>query len=159
VTEELADVEDDGTTVTRQTYKPRANGAEVVLYKINGGGHTWPGHSSLDRLLGPSTLDISANDVMWEFFQRHPLPERETGTLLARAAGPRTPLPFHVPRRVVQDYRFVSRRSLLSDSRQFPASRPKTSAPAADAPQRSALRPGNSPSDSGFGGGTPGLAR
>ncbi len=136
VTEELPNVEDDGTTVTRQTYKPRPNGAEVILYKINGGGHTWPGHSSLDRLLGPSTQDISANDVMWEFFQSHPLPEGQTRTLLARTAGPRTPLPFHVARRVVQDYRFVSRRSLLSDSRQFPASRPKTpnSAAAAGTP-------------------------
>ncbi|MGE5191530.1 MAG: alpha/beta hydrolase family esterase, partial [Deltaproteobacteria bacterium] len=127
--EELPDLADDGTTVTRQTYRPRPNGAEVVLYKINGGGHTWPGHNSLDRLLGPSTQDLSANDVMWEFFQRHPLPEEQSRTLLTRTAGPRIPLPFHVTRRVVQDYRFASRRALFSDSRQFPASRSKTPDP------------------------------
>jgi polyhydroxybutyrate depolymerase len=123
--EELPNLEDDGTTVTRLTYKPRSNGAEVVLYKINGGGHTWPGHNSLDRLLGPSTENISANDLMWEFFRNHPLPEKESVSFAASTPGPRTPLPVHVTRRVVQDYRYVSRRALWSDARQFPALRSK----------------------------------
>ena len=25
-------------------------------------------------LLGKATMNISANDVMWEFFQKHPMP-------------------------------------------------------------------------------------
>ena len=25
-------------------------------------------------LIGKSTLEISANDLMWEFFQKHPMP-------------------------------------------------------------------------------------
>jgi polyhydroxybutyrate depolymerase len=64
-------------TVTRQTYGPGRDGAEVVLYVIEGGGHTWPGRvgaGPVERLLGPSTRDIDANELMWEFFQRHPLP-------------------------------------------------------------------------------------
>lgn len=24
------------------------------------------------EMLGPSTMDVSANDLMWEFFQKHP---------------------------------------------------------------------------------------
>jgi polyhydroxybutyrate depolymerase len=58
-------------TVTRKTWGGGKDGAEVVLIEITGGGHTWPGREPpLDRL-GPSTKDISANDLMWEFFQKH----------------------------------------------------------------------------------------
>jgi polyhydroxybutyrate depolymerase len=63
---------DDGTTVQRKTYGPGKDGAEVVLFVINGGGHTWPGRDTV-RFLGTSTHNISANDLMWEFFQRHPM--------------------------------------------------------------------------------------
>ena len=64
---------DDGTTVQRKTYGPGKAGAEVVLFVINGGGHTWPGRDPRVRFLGKSTQNISANDLMWEFFQRHPM--------------------------------------------------------------------------------------
>lgn len=61
---------DDGTSVQRKTYGPNKDGAEVILFTISGGGHTWPGRDTI-RFLGPSTHNISANDLMWEFFQRH----------------------------------------------------------------------------------------
>jgi polyhydroxybutyrate depolymerase len=61
----------DGMRVTRQTYGAGRDGAEVVLVVIESGGHTWPGQKSPARMLGPSTLSVSANDLMWEFFQRH----------------------------------------------------------------------------------------
>lgn len=38
----------------------------------NGGGHTWPGRDTV-RFLGKSTHNISANDLMWDFFKRHPM--------------------------------------------------------------------------------------
>jgi polyhydroxybutyrate depolymerase len=63
---------DDGTSVQRKTYGPGRDDAEVVLFVINGGGHTWPGRDAI-RFLGTSTHSISANDLMWEFFQRHPM--------------------------------------------------------------------------------------
>jgi polyhydroxybutyrate depolymerase len=50
-----------------------------VLCTIRGGGHTWPGgvHTKDTRWwrerVGALSRDISANDVMWQFFQRHPL--------------------------------------------------------------------------------------
>jgi polyhydroxybutyrate depolymerase len=70
---ELPDTEDDGTRVTRRLFGPGTDGAEVVLYLIEGGGHTWPGEKSPLALVGKSTADISANDLMWEFFQRFSL--------------------------------------------------------------------------------------
>lgn len=45
----------------------------VVPLEIEGGGHTWPGQKSPIKFLGKSTLDISANNLIWEFFQKHPM--------------------------------------------------------------------------------------
>jgi polyhydroxybutyrate depolymerase len=67
------DVE-DGCTVRRKEFPPGKANAEVVLYTIQNGGHTWPGQKSPLPMLGKSTLDISANDLIWEFFQKHPRP-------------------------------------------------------------------------------------
>jgi polyhydroxybutyrate depolymerase len=64
---------DDGTTVKEIQYDSGCDGAEVVLVVIEGGGHTWPGREPRLRALGASTQDISANDMMWEFFQQHPM--------------------------------------------------------------------------------------
>ncbi|MGQ0636370.1 MAG: extracellular catalytic domain type 1 short-chain-length polyhydroxyalkanoate depolymerase [Planctomycetaceae bacterium] len=68
----LEDVARDGTKVTRKTYGPGREGAQVVLYEIAGAGHTWPGRKPSLLFLGKTTLNVSANDVMWEFFERHP---------------------------------------------------------------------------------------
>jgi polyhydroxybutyrate depolymerase len=69
----IPDTTNDGTTITRKTYGSGKDGSEVVLVVIEGGGHTWPGQQPRLRLLGKSTMNISANDLMWEFFQRHPM--------------------------------------------------------------------------------------
>ncbi|HVX10768.1 MAG TPA: PHB depolymerase family esterase [Pirellulales bacterium] len=66
--------EGDELAVTRKTYGAGKEGTEVVLVTIDGGGHTWPGRKGPARFLGRSALNISANDLMWEFFQKHPLP-------------------------------------------------------------------------------------
>ena len=50
--------------------------ADVQLYAIDGGGHTWPGSKvmvGLEQYIGPTTLSISATEIMWKFFQQHPL--------------------------------------------------------------------------------------
>ncbi len=36
---------------------------------IEGGGHTWPGSTARERWLGPSTLDVDANELMWAYFE------------------------------------------------------------------------------------------
>jgi len=68
----MPDMAKDGMTVTRYSHASASDPHAVVLYKIIGGGHTWPGQPRLERLLGPTTQDISANDLMWEFFVAHP---------------------------------------------------------------------------------------
>jgi polyhydroxybutyrate depolymerase len=73
VTAELPDRAKDGTKVTRKTYGGGKDGAEVVLFVIEGGGHTWPGREPPLKLLGKTTRNVSANDVMWEFFEKHPM--------------------------------------------------------------------------------------
>jgi polyhydroxybutyrate depolymerase len=58
-------------------YGPGKGGAEVVLWKIAGGGHNWPGGKFgvlKERFFGKMTQDISATNLMWEFFKKHPLP-------------------------------------------------------------------------------------
>lgn len=69
----LPDRAEDGTIVKLIRYDSGRDGAEVVLVLIEGGGHTWPGRDPGMRALGVSTRDISANDMMWDFFQRHPM--------------------------------------------------------------------------------------
>jgi polyhydroxybutyrate depolymerase len=59
--------------VIRSTYGQCKDGAEVVLVAVEGGGHTWPGREPGLRALGKSTRNISANDLMWEFFEKHPM--------------------------------------------------------------------------------------
>ncbi len=63
----------DGTAVYRQDYAPAPNGAEVVFWGIPGGGHTWPGSSDtmFKFLVGQTCQDISAAQVLWDFFKNH----------------------------------------------------------------------------------------
>jgi polyhydroxybutyrate depolymerase len=65
---------------TRKTWSGGKDGSEVVLIEIDGGGHTWPGQKPIVSALGESTMDISANDLMWEFFQKHPRQRTEQVT-------------------------------------------------------------------------------
>ncbi len=68
----LPDSADDGTRVARKTWGGGRDDSEVVLVEIEGGGHTWPGMDPPVAFLGRSTKDISANDMMWDFFRKHP---------------------------------------------------------------------------------------
>jgi len=69
-------VVNDSCTVTLIEYQNCDPGTEVLLYRINGGGHTWPG--SVPRpgweWLGHTNQDIDANSVIWNFFKRNPTP-------------------------------------------------------------------------------------
>ena len=83
--------------IVRDWYSGGREGSEVVLYSIRDGGHSWPGgtavfageggaagspqqrqgfmaeriRSRFTELIGATTHEISANDLMWEFFKRH----------------------------------------------------------------------------------------
>jgi polyhydroxybutyrate depolymerase len=68
----------DGTSVTRTAYQGGSAGAEVVLYTIGGGGHTWPGGRPTGWYFGRTTRNIAANQLIWEFFERHRLLHRRS---------------------------------------------------------------------------------
>jgi polyhydroxybutyrate depolymerase len=61
-------------TVTKRAYASCRNGSEVVLYTIAGQGHAWPGgvpgigNGNVD----PPTREISATNLMVDFFLAHP---------------------------------------------------------------------------------------
>jgi len=62
----------DGTRVRKETYGGCREGTEVILYAIEGGGHTWPrGLQYLpERIVGKTSDDIDANKVIWSFFKK-----------------------------------------------------------------------------------------
>ena len=64
---------DEGISVERFTWGPGAADSEVVFYRLEGGGHTWPGRVPDSFFLGAAALSLDANAIIWEFFQRHPL--------------------------------------------------------------------------------------
>jgi len=72
---EVTDLEDkdpnDGTRVRRERHAGKE--AEVVLYTIKGGGHTWPGGKQYlgERIIGKTTRDIDGCQVIWDFFKAH----------------------------------------------------------------------------------------
>ena len=66
-----------GAHTTLTAYTRCRGGAEVELYTANGFGHTWPGSTTQDAITsitGPVDKEISATDLLWDFFRAHPLP-------------------------------------------------------------------------------------
>lgn len=64
-----------GHQATKFVYDKCRDGAEVILWKLTGAGHVWPGGKQkvMERILGPSTEIIDANREMWKFFSRFSL--------------------------------------------------------------------------------------
>lgn len=64
--------------VSCETYAACGGGAEVMLYRVEGGGHTWPGgHQYLPKvIIGETNRTVSASQLIWDFFERHPLKEQ-----------------------------------------------------------------------------------
>lgn len=63
--------------VTRRAYGGCAAGADVVLYTVHGGGHTWPGGGPMPEwFAGRTSTGIHASRESWAFFQAHPLVPR-----------------------------------------------------------------------------------
>ena len=62
------------SSVRSLAYTNCAQNADVILYTIEGGGHTWPGGRPLAAWIdGRTTDEINASQVMWTFFTLHPL--------------------------------------------------------------------------------------
>jgi len=58
----------DGSTVEHYSYFKNGYSKPIVeLFKINNGGHTWPGSSII---IGPTNQDIKASVEIWRFFRQ-----------------------------------------------------------------------------------------
>ncbi|WP_148882263.1 alpha/beta hydrolase family esterase [Thermococcus aciditolerans] len=64
---------EDGTRVWVERYSNCSDGADVVLYGVEGGGHTWPGGYQYlpQSIIGKTNRDIDANEVIWKFLSSH----------------------------------------------------------------------------------------
>lgn len=65
-------------SVLRRSWQCPKDG-EVVFYVIEGGGHTWPGSDALTNegiqaIVGPTTMEIDATALAWDFLKSHSLP-------------------------------------------------------------------------------------
>lgn len=71
---ELDKQPDDGTSLLRHRAVNCAAGAEVRLYEIRGGGHTWPrGARYLGELfVGRISQELDGNEEIWAFFKSVP---------------------------------------------------------------------------------------
>jgi polyhydroxybutyrate depolymerase len=68
--------ESDTGNIIRYIYSDGVDGSEVILYKSINGTHCWPGNDYDDSSSAPWLIDrikeISATDLIWEFFESHP---------------------------------------------------------------------------------------
>jgi polyhydroxybutyrate depolymerase len=59
-------------STSKRSYKNCSKNTRVVFYKSNHAGHTWPGSPKAEILeklgLGKTDTDISATELIWEFF-------------------------------------------------------------------------------------------
>lgn len=63
----------DGTNVEIEKYIGCKDGTEVILLKVIGGGHTWPGGKQYlkPRIVGMVCRDINASEIIIDFFLGH----------------------------------------------------------------------------------------
>ena len=76
---ELPDEHDDGTQITKTVYGSCQEGAEVVLYTVEGGSHSWPGYTDLveegiEAGVGHTSADLDASAALWDFVSKFSLP-------------------------------------------------------------------------------------
>jgi len=69
----------DQSTVELSRYTPCTGNTEVQLYKVNGGGHQWPGSSAILGGIGNTNQDISASAEIWKFFRNYSCASASTG--------------------------------------------------------------------------------
>lgn len=66
---------EDSTTITLISYTDCLGDTELAIYRVNNGGHIWPG-ATLPDFFGRGNQDMNASSEIWNFFnrQRHPNP-------------------------------------------------------------------------------------
>jgi len=61
----------NGLRVVCRRYSGGRDAGEVILYRVEGGGHTWPAGAPRAARFGKATQALDATRVIWEFFKRH----------------------------------------------------------------------------------------
>lgn len=74
----------DGATADHYVYSGGNSGASVELFKVNGGGHTWPGSPIV---IGTTCQDFNACAEIWRFFSQYQRLENPTGTTNVKTSG------------------------------------------------------------------------
>ncbi len=79
----------DESSVEVEVYRKPGVAAEVVLYRVEGGGHNLPGGLTPDRprLLGPKNMDINGMKEVWAFFKKQ-APRKVAAQPQAAVAAP-----------------------------------------------------------------------
>ncbi|HLP56852.1 MAG TPA: PHB depolymerase family esterase [Fluviicola sp.] len=68
---------DDDATAERYLYSGGVYNHTVELFKVTGGGHTWPGHYVF-TLSGNTCMDFDASKELWRFFSQYELAPAST---------------------------------------------------------------------------------
>lgn len=80
----------DSSFCIRYTYSPCGDSTEMVLWKVVGGEHTWPGAFPLPSLI--TNFDLRATRTIWDFFTKHrhpnPSPLTTSNETLSPAEAP-----------------------------------------------------------------------
>ena len=63
----------DRSTVKRTVYSNGSARSDMVVYQVDGGGHTWPGGQQYlpAFVIGRTNRDINANEAIWDFLKGH----------------------------------------------------------------------------------------
>lgn len=61
----------ESTDFHKTSYKNN-NGTEIISYKMLYGGHSWPGGEKIRRFADNPVKNVSATDLIWEFFKNNP---------------------------------------------------------------------------------------
>jgi polyhydroxybutyrate depolymerase len=100
----LPDLVQEQSTVTTQWYGGCTDNVEVAHYKIENGGHTWPGAPF--QIPGAVTnMDINASVEIWKFFYRfsHPNP-----VLTGISTQPKGEVPVVIPNPAKEHFRVLN---------------------------------------------------
>lgn len=65
------DVKDDDTSIEINRYTNCSSGKNVTLFRVQGGGHAWPGRNKAVQLWGLNgkiSQEIDASQEIWDFF-------------------------------------------------------------------------------------------
>jgi polyhydroxybutyrate depolymerase len=77
--QQTIDVADDDTRVDEMRHSHCKDAAQVVLFSVQGGGHTWPNGEQYapEAVIGKTTRDIDASEELWAFFSRKTVSARQ----------------------------------------------------------------------------------